>query len=187
MAKRASTTKGARATKRSRSKKGTASTSKHGPRTKLTPKLRELLAEAIYRGLTVTRAAAQANIDRTTFNDWLEKGENNFSKTHRDFYEAIEAAKSRRYSEAVDTVQKSARGFTKVTVKRRFVPGGAEDGTDQVLQIEEITEEVVDLRAAFRVLESMEPTVWSPRLNAQVTQQPPKAYVDMPLDGEDAP
>lgn len=183
MARRAEKPKSTRA-KRSRRKKTAATI---GPRTKLTPKLQELLAECAYCGYSIRYACAQANIARNTYADWYERGKNSETKVHRRFYEAIEEAKARRYGDALATVHKAARGFEKISTKTRVVPGGNEDGTDQVLQVETTTEHVHDVRAAFRVLESMDPERWSPRLNAKIEQQPVKAYVDMPLEGEGAP
>ena len=61
---------------------------------KLTPEVQEIIVKAIGLGASYKDAAAAANVDYNTFNEWRKKGEAQKSGAYREFNEAIEKEQS---------------------------------------------------------------------------------------------
>ena len=61
---------------------------------KLTPELQNKFCEAIRKGHSIDGACGAVGIVKQTYYNWYEKGENAKSGKHRDFYCAVEKAKS---------------------------------------------------------------------------------------------
>jgi transposase len=60
--------------------------------TKLTPAVRERVAQAVRLGATYEHAALAGGVDYSTFRRWMEKGERAASGAFREFRDAIKKA-----------------------------------------------------------------------------------------------
>lgn len=67
---------------------------KRGPKLKLNKTLQKNICDDIKQGVPMTHAAVMNGIHKTTFYDWINKGKEETSGVFRDFYQAVEEAKS---------------------------------------------------------------------------------------------
>ena len=65
-----------------------------GRPTKLTPEVQDIIVDGINAGLTLRLTCARAGVGRTTFYDWLEKGEAAKSGALMEFSDAVSRAKA---------------------------------------------------------------------------------------------
>jgi hypothetical protein len=79
-----------------------------GRRSKLTPKLQEVIVHLIEQGNYDSTAAAAAGIAPSTFYRWLEQGEAASSGRYREFWEAVSCARAMAEVYAVSVVRTAA-------------------------------------------------------------------------------
>ena len=65
-----------------------------GRKTKLTPEVQEIIVDGINAGLTLGLTCARAGVARSTFYDWLEKGEAAKSGVLMEFSDTVSRARA---------------------------------------------------------------------------------------------
>ena len=76
-----------------------------GRRSKLTPAVQQRIIEAITAGNYIETAAAYVGIDKSTFYDWMLRGEQERSGIYTDFAHAVKAAEAQAEVAAVQCVR----------------------------------------------------------------------------------
>ena len=66
-----------------------------GRKTKLTPEVQEIIVDGINAGLTLGLTCARAGVARSTFYDWLEKGETAKSGVLMEFSDTVSRSRAR--------------------------------------------------------------------------------------------
>lgn len=75
---------------------------------KLSPELRDQVAQLIRAGNTVEIAATTAGVSERTFYSWMEKGEAEEAGDHADFRDAVEQARAESEAVLVTRIAKAA-------------------------------------------------------------------------------
>lgn len=75
---------------------------------KLSPELREQIAQLIRAGNTVETAAAAAGLSERSFYSWMERGEAESSGDYVDFRDAVEQARAESEAVLVARIAKAA-------------------------------------------------------------------------------
>ena len=80
-----------------------------GRPTKLTPEVQDLIVDGINAGLTLGLTCARAGVARSTFYDWLEKGEAAQSGALMDFSDTVSRARADSAMRLVSQITLQAR------------------------------------------------------------------------------
>ncbi len=81
-------------------------------RSKLTKELTEQMCQAVASGLTYEGACDLVRLPRSTFYDWMKRGEDGVAKQWSDFSDAIKEARAKRDQRYVAVIEDAAAGGT---------------------------------------------------------------------------
>ena len=76
--------------------------------TKLTPERQTLIIKALREGNYIEAACAYAGIGKTTFYEWMERGQNATRGRYAEFANAVEKARAEAEMRNVQVIQKAA-------------------------------------------------------------------------------
>jgi transposase len=93
-------------------------------RTKLTPEITDKLCRAIRMGITNEDAASMANIGRSTFYRWKQRGKAAKSGAYRDFWDHIKRAEVECKAILLKRVHDAASGNQEIVETREVVRDG---------------------------------------------------------------